>query len=128
MKKNRLFSLSILIILSISITNSQCKKDNSDKFCEIQRSTYSSVDNKEGIIGYYEKYKRWAIYTKVNTPNNIDSRIIGLTCSIPSSLQTDGLAVNFSGTYKTFTANENITPQIGGDELYYLDISKLEKK
>lgn len=128
MKKKLFNRIPVFALLFMSFTNFQCKKESTDKFCEVQRSTYLTVSNKEGMIGYYTKYNRWAVYTKVNTSNNIDSRIIGLVCDIPSSLKIDGLAVTFTGNYKNFNNDEKITPQMGGDELYYLDISNIQKK
>lgn len=129
MKKHFLNLRLVIIIVFLTILNLQCTKEKAtDEFCAIQRSEVLQASNDEAIIGYYQKYNRWAIYTIADTAGNIDSRIIGLTCDIPTNMQVDGLPVTFSGTFKKFNADENITPQIGGDDLYYLTLSQITKK
>ncbi|HSV09830.1 MAG TPA: hypothetical protein VLI68_03610, partial [Hanamia sp.] len=61
------------------------------------RSAFITVSDHEGIMGYYQKYNYWAVYSNVDSVNNIDSRMIGLVCNVPSSLRIDDLAVKFSG-------------------------------
>lgn len=128
MRKNTFKRIQILALLIISQTNFQCKKDINSSFCEIQRTTVNSVLNKDGIIGYYVKYKKWAIYANVDTPNNIDSKIVAITCDLPKQLQNDGEKIIFSGVYKEFNPDEKILPQLGGEELYYINVTKIEKK
>lgn len=128
MKKNLFKRMSILAVLLISLTNFQCRKESNDTFCEIQRTSLDTVLNKDGIVGYYSKYKKWAIYTDVSFPNNIDSKIVGISCDIPLPLQNEGLKITFSGVYKKFNSDEKILPQLGGEDLYFLDIDKIEYK
>lgn len=128
MKKKLFNRILISGVLFISLTNFQFKKKATDTFCETQRLGFDTVFNKEGIVGYYSKYKRWAIYTDVSFPNNIDSKIVGISCSIPLSLQIDGLNIKFSGVYKKFNRDEKILPRLGGEDLYFLYINKIEKK
>lgn len=128
MKKTPSIQSAVIVLLFLVLVGFRCKKDNSDKFCEISRSEFKTVNNKEGMIGYYAKYNRWAVYLKVDSLNNIDSRIIGLTCNMPASLQIDGLSVILTGIFKNFNTDEKITPQMGGDELYYFEFSKIVKK
>ena len=127
MKKNLLKRISIFTVLFISLTNFQCKKETTDKFCEVQRSTYLTVSNKEGMIVYSNKYNRYAVSFTVKTPNNIDSQVIGFVCGLSTELKTIGLQVNFSGTLKNFNPDENMTPEIAGQDLYFFEISQITK-
>ncbi len=120
--------ISILAVLLISLTNYQCKKETTDKFCEVQRSTYLTVSNKEGMIVYSNKYNRHAVSFTVTTPNNIDSQVIGFVCGLSSELETIGLRVIFSGTLKNFNADENMSPEIAGQDLYFFESSQITKK
>jgi hypothetical protein len=128
MKKKMLIQITFFAFLVISFTNFRCNKNNTNDFCEVQRTEYLTVDDRHGMIGYYAKYNRWAIYANISTPNNIDSRIVGMLCDIPETMKSDGLRVIFSGKYNKFNISENISPQIGGEELYYLSLSKIAKE
>lgn len=118
----------IFTVLFILLTNFQCKKDTADKFCEVQRSTYMTISNKEGMIVYSSKYNRYAVSFTVTTPNNIDSQVIGFVCGLSSELKTIGLRVIFSGTLKKFNSDENMTPEIAGQDLYFFETSQITKK
>ncbi len=129
MKKNLLRNHSIVLLLTIlSFTNFQCKKDNEDKFCEVQRNTYTAVSNKEGMIVFSNKYNRYAVSLTVTTPNNIDSQVIGFVCGLNENLKTIGLRVVVSGTLRSFNSDENMTPEIAGQELYFLETSQTIRK
>lgn len=128
MKKNLFRYISIFAVLLISFTNFQCKKDTTDKFCEVRRSTYLIVSNKEGMIVYSNKYNRYAVSFTVTTPNNIDSQVVGFVCELSPELKTIGLRVIFSGTLKKFNGDENMTPEIAGQDLYFFETSQITKK
>ena len=124
MNKKLLVFFSLFVIMMAS----NCKKDETDSFCQIKRDLVSSINNQEASIGFYAKYNRWAVFFKVSNPNNIDTRVIGLTCDISPNFQIDGLPVIVSGNKNKFNTIENITPQLGGDELFYFEILKISKK
>lgn len=128
MKKTLLKRISIFVVLFITLTNFQCKKETADKFCEVQRSTYLILSNKEGMIVYSNKYNRYAISFTVTTPNNIDSQVIGFVCGLSPELKTIGLRIIFSGTLKKFNTDENMTPEIAGQDLYFFETSQITKK
>lgn len=128
MSKQFFYLTVILPVLLFSLMNFQCKKDAVDGFCTVQRTDHLQVNNKEGIVVYYQKYDRWAIYSSINIAGNIDSKMIGLSCDIPSDMKIEGLAITFSGTFKKFNSDENITPQMGGEELYFLSLMQFSKK
>jgi hypothetical protein len=124
MNKKLLVFFSLFVIMMAS----NCKKDETDSFCQIKRDLVSSINNQEASIGFYAKYNRWAVFFKVSNPNNIDTRVIGLTCDISPNFQIDGLPVIVSGNKNKFNTIENINPQLGGDELFYFEILKISKK
>jgi hypothetical protein len=128
MKKKLFNRISILVVLFISFTNFQCKKESADKFCEVQRSTNLAVSNKEGMIVYSNKYNRYAVSLTVATSNNIDSQVIGFVCGLNQELKTIGLRVIVSGTLKNFNSDENMTPEIAGQDLYFFETSQITKK
>ena len=128
--KNILFHrfLSVTFFSFILVSNYRCTKNQTDSFCKVNRTSFSSLNNQDALIGYYVKYNRWAVYIKDNIPNNIDNKMTGLICDIPSEFKVDGLNVIISGSYKKFNREENIVPQLGGEDLYYFEITKITKK
>ena len=128
MKKNLFGRIAIPLILLTSLTNFQCKKEAADKFCETQRTNYLAVGSKEGMIVYSNKYNRYAVSLTVTTPNNIDSQVIGFLCGLSSELKTVGLKVIVSGTLKKFNSDENMTPEIAGQDLYFCETTQIIKK
>lgn len=125
MKKNH---FTLLLLLFVLLHSFQCKKETTDSFCAVQRTTYTVVDNKEGVIIYSYKYNRYAVSLSVANANNIDSQIVGFVCQINTEFQTVGLKVIVSGTIKKFNSDENITPEIAGQDLYYFQPTQIIKK
>jgi calcineurin-like phosphoesterase len=115
-------------ILFISMGNFQCKKNNVDSFCEIQRADYLQVNNKEGMVVYSYKYNRYAIDLTVINSNNIDSEVIGFVCNLDPEFQNVGLKVIVTGNLKYFNNEENMTPEIAGQNLYFFNLSTIIKK
>ncbi|MGI8583670.1 MAG: hypothetical protein ACR2KX_15840 [Chitinophagaceae bacterium] len=126
--KNVFNRILVFAVLLISFTNSKCKKETTDKFCEVQRTVYMTVNNKEGMIVYSNKYNRYAVSFTVTIPNNVDSQVIGFVCGLSPELKTIGLHVILSGTFKKFNGDENMTPEIAGQDLYFFETSQITKK
>jgi hypothetical protein len=121
-------NLARVITILFLFTATGCKKDNTDSFCTVTRTLATSVNSQNGIIIYYQKYNRYGVRVSVQISGNIDTQIIGLACDIPKELQAEGTNVKVSGSLKKFNSNENITPQMAGDDLYYLEISQITKQ
>lgn len=81
-----------------------------------------SVSNTEGIVYYNTEEKAFNIV--VTIPNTYDSQDIGFVCELPENLEQDGTKVIFSGDYRDYGKHA----AIGGQEYYYLTLSKIEKK
>jgi len=127
--KPRIFKqISALIFVILLLASFQCKKETADDFCKIQRSSFKTVSNTEGMIVYSNTYHRYAVSFTLSTPNNIDSQTIGFVCDLSKEMQTIGLPVIVSGTLMNFNADENMTPEMGGQELYFFEISQIIKK
>jgi hypothetical protein len=124
-----LFARSIVFaFLLISLPNIGCKKETKDKFCIVQRTDYMTINNEEGKIVFSNKYNRYALSFSITTPNNIDSQVIGFLCDLSPELKTIGLDVISSGTLKNFNADENMSPEMGGQELYFFETTQITKK
>ena len=126
--KRHFFLVLTLLSFSFMLFAFSCKKESTDTFCTTKRTEYLSVTNKEGIVVYSNKYNRYAISFDSTKPNNIDNQVIGFVCNLNSELKNVGLKVLVSGTLKIFNANENMTPEIGGQELYFFETTQLIKK
>lgn len=122
----RLFLL--IVIASTTMVSFKCKKDATDSFCATERRTYFSFQETEGIVGYSEKYKRYIVIFETYNPSNIDELVAGFPCDLDTSLKVTGKTVTISGTLKEFNKNENITPEIGGEKPYFLEISTIKPK
>lgn len=109
-------------------TFSNCKKEANDTFCSTNRASIESLNNKKGVVIYYQKYSKYGVRIDTSFAANIDSQVIGLTCDLPRELQNEGTNVTVNGQLKKFTSEENISPQTAGDELYYLKISQITKQ
>lgn len=107
---------------------SNCKKESNDTFCSTKRTSIESLNTKKGIVIYYQKYSKYGVRIDTSFAGNIDSQVIGLTCNLPNELQTEGTNVTVSGQLKKFNSDENISPQMAGDELYYLEITQITKQ
>lgn len=119
----------LYFVLIISIFNfNNCKKDSADNFCSIKRTSISPINTQRAIVIYYQKYNRFGLRIDTTLTGNIDAQIIGLTCDIPKELRAVGTNVKVSGQLKRFNADENISPQMAGDDLYYLEISQITKQ
>ncbi len=126
--KNLITSL-LHFLLVVSIFNfSNCKKDSTDNFCSKNRTSLSTINAQSAVVIYYQKYNRYGLRIDTTLIGNIDTQIIGLTCDIPKELRTVGTDVKISGQLKKFNADENISPQMAGDDLYYLEITQITKQ
>ena len=126
--KNLITSL-LYFLLIISLFNfGSCKKDSTDSFCSTNRKPISTISAQKAIVIYYQIYNRYGVRIDNTLTGNIDSQIIGLTCDIPKEFRTEGTNVKVSGQLKKFNAEENISPQMAGDDLYYLEITQITKQ
>ncbi len=107
---------------------SRCKKESADTFCSTNRTSISTMNAQTAMVIYYQKYNRYGVRIDTTLTGNIDSQIIGLACDIPKELRTEGTNVKVSGQLKKFNADENINPQMAGDDLYYLEITQITKQ
>lgn len=127
MKKIIPNSIKLLVVFTL-FTFSKCKKDTRDSFCTISRITTSAINSQSGVVIYYQKYTKYGIRLNIAISGNIDTQIIGLACDIPKELQIEGTNIKVTGQLKKFNSNENISPQMAGDDLYYLEITQIIKQ
>lgn len=125
----KLITSLLYFFLVISVFNfSNCKKESTDTFCSTHRTSISTINAQTAIVIYYQKYNRYGVRIDTSLIGNIDSQVIGLTCNLPKELQSEGTNVIVSGQLKKFNTDENISPQMAGDDLYYLEITQITKK
>lgn len=120
-------SIKLVLVFTL-FTFSKCKKDTKDSFCTISRVTTTAINSQTGVVIYYQKYAKYGIRLNVVIPGNIDTQIIGLACDIPKILQSEGINVKVTGQLKMFNSDENISPQMAGDDLYYFEITQIIKQ
>lgn len=120
-------SIKLALVFTL-FTFSKCKKDTTDSFCTISRVTTSAINSQTGVVIYYQKYTKYGIRLNIAISGNIDTQIIGLACDIPKELQAEGTNVKVTGQLKKFNSDENISPQMPGDDLYYLEITQIIKQ
>lgn len=126
--KNLITSLLYFFLIISMFNFSNCKKDSADSFCSINRMPVSTINAQRAIVIYYQKYNRYGVRIDTTLTGNIDSQIVGLTCDIPKELRKEGTSVKISGQLKKFNADEKISPQMAGDDLYYLVITQITKQ
>jgi hypothetical protein len=126
--KNILLGVMKIAFTVLPVFNLSCNKNSDNDFCKKDRIVYTNVAAKEGMIVHSGKYNRFAVSLTVADSNNIDSQVIGFVCSLNSDLQTVGLKVLVTGTLKKFNTDENITPEIAGQNLYYFETTQIIKK
>lgn len=120
---NTYFILFILIILGLT-----CRKGNENIFCKRERIEFRQLVNATAQAIYSYKYKRFGLSIILQNTQNIDSQVVGLVCDLDKDLRNIGTVVEVSGVLKYFDSSENIIPEIGGQDLYYLEIRKIIKK
>ena len=117
----------LLITICLFLVN--CKKEPTmDIFCLKERTIYTTFFDKDGIVGYSDKYKRLVVIFKVSNPNNIDESIVGFPCGLQKEMQVIGKPVILSGILKIFSNDENMTPEIAGQNLYFLQLNNIKVK
>lgn len=126
--KNLITSLSYLLLIISMFNFSNCKKNSADTFCSINRTSISTINTQKAIVIYYQKYNRYGVRLDTSLIGNVDSQVIGLSCDIPKELRSEGTNVTVSGQLKKFNADENISPQMAGDDLRYLEITQITKQ
>lgn len=126
--KNLIKVLLHFLLITLMFSFSKCKKISVDSFCSTNRTSISTINSRTAIVIYYQKYNKYGVRIDSSLAGNIDAQIIGLACDIPSELSKEGTNVKVSGQLKKFNADENISPQMGGDDLYYLEINKIIKQ
>jgi hypothetical protein len=127
MKKENLLFLGAACALAA--TSSLCSKGKNDDadFCLINRTVAGTVVERAGTVIHFEQYGRYSIRLDSLIINNIDNTYQGLVCFLPDDLKRPGTRVTVTGVLKNFNANENIRPILGGQELFYLEISSIKK-
>ena len=119
----------VFFIIALNLIHTGCKKQSSsDNFCSKERIQYSTFADKDGLVGYSEKYKRFVVLFRVSNPNNIDESIVGFPCELQKEMQVVGKAVTLSGILKIFSTDENMTLEIAGQNLYFLQLSNIKIK
>ena len=125
--KNLFKSISLCLMMIPIFNFTSCKK-SSDSFCSISRTSVGVITEQSATVIYYEKYKRYGIRIDITQAGNIDSQLVGLSCDIPKELLPEGTRVRLSGQLLQFNPAENIRPEMGGDDLYYLRIIQITKQ
>ena len=118
---------AVCILLFISILSFKCEKDSIDPFCTKERQSFLSLTEKEGTVGYSDKYKRYVVIFQVDNPNNIDESIVGFPCNLNKNLQVVGKYVTVNGVLKEFNQDENMKPKIAGQKFYFLELSNNQR-
>src|SRR5687767_5656371 len=111
-------TLRFLFLSLVSLLLLQCDDEDSPKI-DCNRETFvtsvSTVDAKIRFDSYFKTYV-------VSAPN-MDGATIGLMCDLQKELKKDGLAVVFDGSYYEYDGETG--PRVGGDDCYYLEVSKI---
>lgn len=117
-----------ILLFSVGLMFPSCKTDDPnakrklvDGICGSGKIE-KSVTNIEGSIHYNTEEKAFGI--NVTIPNTIDSEDFGFVCELAENLKQNGTTVIFSGDYRDYGKQA----PLGGQEYYYLTISKIEKK
>lgn len=130
MKKTLPFYFTILAVILFSY-GFQCDKERfllPNRFaCNAERSLYETVSGKTGVIVFYAKYNSYGVSFENAKTNDAVAGKIGLLCEL-NTFNTQGLKVIVSGKLKKFNANENVANDTDGQELYFLELTKITAK
>jgi hypothetical protein len=114
-------TLRFLFLSLASLLLLQCDDNDSPKI-DCNRETFvASVSNVDAKIRFDSYFKAYV----VSVPN-MDGATTGLVCDLQKELKKDGLAVVFDGSYYEYHGETG--PRVGGDDFYYLEVSKITAK
>ena len=114
--------LIALAILALTMGLSGCNKANVGPDADrcFSGKAIKSVKNQKGLVGYDPLEEKYVINASI--PGTYDSQDTGFVCNMPESLRKEGLVVTFSGKYYSY--KEDRKPMLGGQEYYFLDVTK----
>ena len=118
-------STPLLFFFLLIAASIQCNKHDT-QFCNEQRTTALALYERGGTVVYSHKHKRYAIRIDTTIVGNIDTEIIGFPCSLSRKLSHSGERVVLIGELKNFNMQEEMKPDLGGQELYFLEIASIE--
>jgi hypothetical protein len=124
---NRISVYSSFLALLFVSSSFQCNK-NDNEFCNKKRTSVLNLNERGGTIVYNNRYKMYGVRIDSAIANNIDTEIVGLPCELPKELRNAGARVTITGELKKFNADENMTPDLGGEELYFLELASVQPK
>jgi hypothetical protein len=117
--------LFFIILFGFYACSKSDETKNSDDFCTKTRIENSLVVDKEATLVFFEDKQKYAL--KITPPENlIDTDVNCFVCEKPSGIEIND-KVKFSGILYDFLESENYTPQIGGQEFYFLQTQNLIK-
>ena len=94
--------------------------------CALTSSYAKQVADLEGIIGFNQTLQQYVISRHI--PGTYDSVDVGVVCGdLPNYLETAGLKVRFSGTYRGYGQVPPPPSAPAGTTYYYLELSKIAK-
>ncbi|MEO5890207.1 MAG: hypothetical protein ABIQ31_08140 [Ferruginibacter sp.] len=120
----KIYLTGLAIVLVISLASCNKHKASTDELCGVNRATVLVADDFTGQLAYNTEMGKWVI--NVAIPGTYDGLRTCIVCDdIADELKVQGLIVVFSGDLKE--SNGYQRPQLGGQEIYYVNPTKLKK-
>ncbi len=112
-----------LIFVAFILMGNTCSKEDvvyDLSKCNLE-NVVKSVSDVSGTIWFDSQSQAYAIYRGIE--GTYDAQEIGVVCNLPDNYKKEGEKIVFSGKYYE---NKDFSPQIPGQEYYYLELTKID--
>lgn len=123
LRKIRLIVFLLCVFIGNMAFSCVDEKDSTNNVCAEPYQTIKTLNNAIGNIGFDEINKQYII--NVYVEGTIDEIITLYPCELAEEFKTINLKVKVDGNL--FTNDKLPKPQIGGQEMFYVDIIKISK-
>lgn len=117
-----------IILLLVLVLLGGCQAKNNFLDCNAERDRFLEINNRAGSVFVDNRGNVYGIVLDTMINNNIDTRIIGLPCELPSGFRKANKRVLVSGTLFRLTADERPSSGTAGDEFYFLKINTIREE
>lgn len=121
--KNLLLTFCMLVFTLVIIS---CEDDDGDTLCESGAIVHEFTDYVSAVYLYNLDESRFFI--RYSVPGTIDSIYDGYLCHelITDFNLTENLQVKFTGKFSELPDNSNLTSQVGGQEIFLLEVTGIK--
>lgn len=123
LKELKLIVFLLFIFIGIMAFGCVKEKDTTNNVCAEPYETIKTLSNATGSIGFDEINKQYVI--NMYEEGTIDEIITLYPCELTEEFKKVNLKIKIDGNL--FTNDKLPKPQVGGQKMFYIDVTKISK-